>query len=72
MARFGQWIVDNKEWLFSGAGLVLLASLGRVVYRRKKACPSQKIRSGSNSTNVQVGHDMHIKSKTARNDAKEE
>jgi hypothetical protein len=70
--RLVQWILDNKEWLFSGAGLVLLSWLGRLIYRRKKAGLSQKIRSGKDSTNIQVGHDMHVKGEVPRNDAEEE
>jgi hypothetical protein len=30
-----EWIIDNKEWLFSGAGIVALAALWRLVFRRK-------------------------------------
>jgi len=72
MAKLGQWILDNWKWLFSGAGLVLLAWIGRLFFRRKSGDPSQKIRSGKDSLNVQVGQDMHIGSEVTRNDAEEE
>ena len=72
MDSLWEWIVGNKEWLFSGAGLVLLASIWRVIYRRKKAGPSQKIRSGRNSTNVQAGRDIRVESGTKHRNDKEQ
>jgi len=67
-----QWILDNKEWLFSGAGLVLVVWIGRLTFRRRKANTSQKIRSGKDSVNIQVGHNMNVRSEETRHDEKGE
>ncbi|MDT3705210.1 MAG: hypothetical protein ROZ09_00175 [Thiobacillus sp.] len=64
-----KWATDNKiwEWLFSGAGLVLFTWIVRVIRKKRQAASSQEIRSGSNSTNIQAGRDIKIKSKTKLN-----
>lgn len=54
------WVVDNKEWLFSGVGVMLLAWVGRIILKRVQAEPSQTIRSGEGSTNIQSGRDAII------------
>jgi hypothetical protein len=46
------WIIGNKEWLFSGIAIVLpLAILGWFFGSKKN---KQVQKSGSNSTNIQV------------------
>lgn len=60
------WVIDNKEWLFSGVGAVVIAWIGRVIYKRKQTAASQKIRSGRNSTNIQAGRDIKLNSKMKR------
>ena len=72
MAQLGQWILDNMEWLFSGAGLALLVWIGRLIFRRRKASTSQKIRAGKDSVNIQVGHNMNVRSEETRHDEEEE
>ncbi|HOX41619.1 MAG TPA: hypothetical protein PK263_05525 [bacterium] len=64
-------VFDNKEWLFSGVGLVLVSWIGRIIYKRRQATSSQKIHSGSNSVNIQAGHDIKIIRESSQNDAKE-
>lgn len=52
------WIVENKEWLFSGVLIAVpLALLGLFVSNKKS---KQVQKSGSNSNNIQVGGDIHI------------
>jgi len=63
-----KWLLNNKEWLFSGAGLFVLIWIGRAIYYRKKTNSSQGIRSGSNSTNIQAGGDIKIGSDSKYND----
>ena len=65
------WIVDNKKWLFSGAGVVFFSWIVRMIFKGKQTTLSQKIRSGNNSTNIQAGRDIKIKSESKRNDAEE-
>jgi hypothetical protein len=59
------WIVANREWLFEGLGVTLLVGAGLLVKRfvTGKAKPkhsNQVQRSGSNSSNIQVGGDLSI------------
>ncbi|MBU5617194.1 hypothetical protein KPY62_08855 [Psychrobacter sp. TAE2020] len=58
------WIIDNKEWLFSGAALGVIGLLIRLF---KKSSPSsvneQVQRGGHNSTNIQVGGSLNIRDK---------
>jgi hypothetical protein len=53
------WILNNKEWLFSGVGVAAIVSLVGFLSRRKSAS-RQKQRSGRNSTNIQAGRDVTI------------
>jgi hypothetical protein len=55
------WITNNKEWLFSGIAIAVpLAVVGWLLGTRKG---KQIQKSGSNSTNIQVGGNVTIKSK---------
>ncbi|MQR86398.1 hypothetical protein GFV16_10785 [Bacillus megaterium] len=51
------WINDNKEWLFSGVGLVALGWIAKLIFYKKKDSQDKGDtyiqRSGDNSTNVQ-------------------
>ena len=63
MGDFVAWIFDNKQWLFSGLGLALVAGVWRLVIKKRDSSFTQTIRSGDNSTNVQVGGNGNIKTK---------
>ena len=52
-----EWILDNKEWIFSGIGVFILSLIIGVVARRKSI---QKQNSGDNSTNLQSGGNIKI------------
>ncbi|MDO8263523.1 MAG: hypothetical protein Q7T21_09870 [Gallionella sp.] len=55
------WIISNKEWLFGGIAIAVpLAILGWFFSAKSN---KQVQKSGSNSTNIQVGGNVSIKSK---------
>ena len=66
------WIIDNKEWLFSGVGIVIFGGLMRFIFKKTSFSSSQSIRSGENSINLQAGRNLNIGSKNKRNDSKSE
>lgn len=51
---------DNKEWLFSGVGVVIVAGIWRFFFKKRQAELTQTIQAGERSTNVQSGRDAHI------------
>jgi hypothetical protein len=53
------WILENKEWIFSGAGIFIITLLFTFLQKRKKADKKIKMKqkSGNNSTNIQIGGD---------------
>ena len=53
-----QWILDNKEWLFSGLGIVVITIAISLFSKKDKSKQTQK--SGKNSTNYQAGGDINI------------
>jgi hypothetical protein len=54
------FITDNKEWLFSGAGVVFIAGIWRIFFKKRQAELNQTIQAGEGSTNVQSGRDVHV------------
>lgn len=54
------WIIENKEWIFSGIGVFILGLIVTIITRKKKG-KSLKMnqKSGSNSTNIQIGGDFN-------------
>lgn len=69
--EFVDWVVDNKQWLFSGVGIVVVAWVLRLILKKRYASSIQTIRSGDTSTNVQAGRDVRIWTKQ-RNDVEDE
>lgn len=54
------WFIQNKNWLLSGIAVsVPLAILGWL-FARKFRQQVQKQRSGSESTNIQIGGNVNI------------
>lgn len=48
------WIIQNKEWIFSGIGVAIITLLSRVFIKNKaNKINRQKIKSGDSSTNIQ-------------------
>jgi len=57
------WIIKNSEWLFSGIAVAVpLAVLGWFFVKKSN---KQVQKSGSYSTNIQVGGNVTIKSNNA-------
>ncbi|MGP7733482.1 hypothetical protein [Oceanimonas smirnovii] len=55
------WLIENKEWVFSGIGVSVLFF---VLSLFKKNFGSKQVqKSGANSTNYQAGGDINIGSK---------
>lgn len=54
------FLIDNKEWLFSGAGIAVIALIGRFLFKKRQAASTQSIRSGDGSTNIQSGGDVKV------------
>ena len=53
-----EWIIENKEWLFSGIAIALPLSIeGWIISNRGD---KQVQKGGKNSTNIQVGGDFKI------------
>ncbi len=57
-----QWVIDNKEWLFSGVGIFVITVVISIFTSKKRAI-KQTQKSGSNSTNYQSTGDINIGSK---------
>lgn len=54
-------IVDNREWIFSGIGVLILSVAARLIFKNKeKKNINQNIKSGDNSTNVQGGDNTTV------------
>lgn len=68
MEDFVAWVIGNKKWLFSGAGIVVVAWMGRLIFKKTCATSSQKIHSGDSSVNVQAGRDVNISTNKKGND----
>lgn len=68
MEVFVAWIIKNKEWLFSGVGLVVIAWVARLIFKKDYASSTQTIHAGNNSTNVQAGRDVSMGTSKNRND----
>ncbi|MCF2649679.1 hypothetical protein [Niallia circulans] len=57
------WIIENKEWLFSGVGLTIISFIVGFFIKKKNSelkTHQQVIKSGSDSTNIQGGRDVHV------------
>jgi hypothetical protein len=73
------WIISNKEWVFSGAGVVIVSAIFALLkwtfkkHDQKKANTiNQSQKSGGKSTNIQIAGDLIINGgvKNGRNEPK--
>lgn len=56
-----EWIVENKEWLFSGIAIAIpLAIIGWIISKKGN---KQNQKGGNGSTNIQVGGNFEIGNK---------
>ena len=60
------WIIENKEWLFSGAGVAILAALINYFWKKKANVKKPDL---DNSINQTIG--QNIKSKDGHVDIKD-
>ena len=54
-----KWIIDNKDWIFSGVGIFII-TLVIGFFVKKQSSTKQIQKSGSKSTNYQSGGDINI------------
>lgn len=60
------WIYNNREWLFDGAGILIMSFiLKKILFKgSEQSSGTERIKqiqkSGKNSTNIQSGHDLTI------------
>jgi len=54
------WLIENKEWLFSGVLVAVPLAVLSWVFGRRSAKRIQKQRAGAGSTNVQIAGDLRI------------
>ena len=59
MDRILNFIINNKEWIFSGVGVAIIAGMIGMIFRRKRK-KELNIESGSRSTNIQAGDSAQI------------
>lgn len=57
-----EWIVENKDWIFSGIGVFIVSLIVGLFAKRYKSSKQIQM-SGSNSTNYQSGRDINIGAK---------
>ena len=60
-----EYILDNKEWLFSGLGIAIASWF----FMRNKTS-QMKQKGGDDSINIQVGGNLEIKDKDNHNGTK--
>ncbi|MBN1545519.1 MAG: hypothetical protein JW902_02550 [Syntrophaceae bacterium] len=53
------WVIDNKEWIFSGVGIFLISTTIVFLFK-KRSSVNQFQKSGKNSTNYQSAGDIKI------------
>ena len=66
------WIIANKEWLFSGVGVLVISLIVHIIYKYRQPEITQNIQSGDSSINIQSGRDININKPPHRNNAEEE
>lgn len=71
------WINHNKEWIFSGIGVVILSGIGKLIFDRRADSTDKGStyiqNSGDNSTNIQGNNvNCHTSQKKEKKDAKQQ
>jgi hypothetical protein len=66
-----EWLIKNKEWVFDGFGVAIIAGLIALFFKPKsEKTPKQTQRSGDNSINIQAGGNVHLGDKKNGRDSK--
>mgnify|MGYP001328530245 CR=1 FL=1 len=56
------WLIENKEWVFSGVGVFVLGLIITWLARHRGTGSHKQIqKSGGNSKNYQAGGDINIR-----------
>ncbi|MDH6597754.1 hypothetical protein [Bacillus aerius] len=71
------WINHNKEWIFSGIGVVILSGIGKLIFDRRADSTDKGStyiqNSGDNSTNIQGNNvNCHTSQKKEKKNAKQQ
>lgn len=54
------WIIENKEWIFSGIGVFIIGLIATFLTRKERTKSTKmKQKSGSKSNNIQIGGDYN-------------
>jgi hypothetical protein len=53
------WILESKEWIFSGMGVAIISGVIALIWRRRGGV-NQNQTSGANSTNIQAARDVNL------------
>lgn len=68
METVTNWLSHNKEWFFSGVGVLILGFVLKMIFsfttRSKNPSASQTQRSGKKSINMQSGRDINVNSRS--------
>ena len=59
------YVVDNKDWIFSGIGVLVISFL-LTALKKSSSSPKQTINSGARSKNFQSLRDINISPKRKR------
>ena len=54
------WLIENKDWVFSGVGVMAITAIGGILFKKKNSGKQQSIQSGDNSTNIQGGNNVRV------------
>lgn len=57
------WLSNNKEWFFSGAGVLILGFILKMIFKDKDRTANQIQKSGKKSINIQSGRDVNVNSR---------
>lgn len=63
------WIINNKEWIFSGVGIFIITFILKTFIKRKRINIDKQIqKSGDNSINYQSKGDINVNINQTQND----
>lgn len=71
MEELWAWVIKNKEWLFSGIGVVVIGWIVQLIFKKSNSSSTQTIRSGDGSTNVQGGRDVNVGTKNMKSNVEQ-
>ncbi len=66
-----QWIIDNKEWVFSGFGAIIFSAVVAFFTGKKIKHDIQHVKNSDGNVNIQTGSNSSISVSTNEQEAKE-